>query len=102
MTRRGFHILLAFTLLICGICPYVEFGLHWDQCIFQSGYDGLTTIAIIALVLILAFALAKLLASFVPESTNEKLLVKPQETVSLTLGFTATFPDTSPPLALRI
>lgn len=102
MTRRGFHVLLAFTLLICAICPYVEVALHWNQCIFQSGYDGESTIAIIALVLILAFAVANLLASFVPESTSEEPLFVPHATVSLMVGFADTIPDTSPPAALRI
>lgn len=103
MTRRGFHILLALTLLICAMCPCVEeFVLHWNQSIFDTGYNGESAVAIVALVLILAFALANLLASFVPESTNAEPLFHPQEIVSSTIGFTATLPDASPPLALRI
>ena len=103
MTRRGFHILLALTLLICVVSPYVEeFALHWGQSIFDSGYDGESTVAVIALVLILAFALAKLLRSFVTEGTTEERLFHPAETVSLTVDVAASFPNTSPPLALRI
>ena len=83
--------------------PFLEeFALHWDQSIFASGYDGESTVAVIALVLILAFALAKLLASFVPEGTTEEPLFHPQETVSVSADVAASLPDTSPPLALRI
>lgn len=103
MTRRGFHILLALTLLICVMSPYVEeFVLHSNQSIFDSGYDGESTVAVIALVVILAFALAKLLASFVPERTTEGPLFHPKETVSLSADVATGFPDTSLPLALRI
>jgi hypothetical protein len=102
MTRRGFQILLALTLFVCGIWPYIEIALHWNQSIFQTGYDGESTVAIIALVLIMAFALAKLLASFVPESTNEGPLLQRLATVSRRIDCAASFPDTSPPLALRI
>lgn len=102
MTRRGFHILLAFILLICAACPYVEFAIHWNQTIFETGYDGESTVAIIALIVILAFALAKLLESCVSASTTEEPLFQPQEVLRSTIGFTATLPDSSPPLALRI
>ena len=103
MSRRGFHILLALTLLICAMCPYVEeFILHWNQSIFDTGYDGESAVAVVALVLILAFALANLLASLVRKSTTSEPLFHPQEIVRSTIGFTATLPDASPPLALRI
>jgi hypothetical protein len=103
MTRRGLHILLALTLLICVMSPYAEeFVLHWNQSIFDGGYDGESTVAVIALVVILAFALAKFLASFVPQGTSEGTLFHPQETISLSADVAASFPDTSPPLALRI
>ena len=102
MSRKGFHILLALTLFACAICPYIEIALHSNQYIFETGYDGETTVAIITLVLILAFALAKLLASFVPEGTTEESLFHPQETIGLSTDVGASFPDTSPPLALRI
>jgi hypothetical protein len=102
MTRRGFQILLALTLFLCGLCPFIEIALHWDQSIFQTGYDGESNVAIIALVLILAFALAKLVASFISEDTTEEPLFHPQGSVSLTADAAASFPDGSPPLALRI
>lgn len=103
MTRRGFHILLALALLICVMSPFVEeFVLHWNQSIFDNGCDGESTVAVIALVVLLAFALAKFLALFVPEGTTEEPLVHSRETVSLSADIAACFPDTSPPLALRI
>lgn len=94
--------MLALTLFACGLCPFIEIALHSDQSIFQTGYDGESTVAIIALVLILAFALAKLLASFVAEDTTGESLLHPQATASLSADVAARFNDTSPPLALRI
>lgn len=103
MTRRRIHILLALTLLICGICPFVEeFVLDWNQSIFDTGYDGESTVAVIALVFILAFALAHLLGSFVPESTTEEPVFARQRAVSSIAGFGIKIPDASPPLALRV
>ena len=103
MTRRGFHILLALTLLICVMSPYVEeFALHWNQSIFDNGYDGESTVAVMALVVILAFALAKLFASFVPAGATQEPLFDRQETASPHADIADSFPDTSPPLALRI
>lgn len=102
MTRKGFHIFLAFVLFFCAVSPFIEFTVRWDRSIFQTGYDGESTVAIIALVLILAFAVAKVLASFVPERITEEPLFDPKETAHLNVGFTTSSPDTSPPLALRI
>lgn len=102
MTRKGLHILLACVLFFCAASPYIEFALRSNQCIFQTGYDTESTIAIIALVVILTFALGRLLASFVPEGTSEEPVFHPQEAVNPSADDAASFPGTSPPLALRI
>jgi len=49
MTRRTFHIVLALPLLACVLCPYVETVIHWNQTVFDTGYDGESTVAVIAL-----------------------------------------------------
>jgi hypothetical protein len=60
MTDRRFHILIAIFLLFCLLCPFVETALHSNDSIFQSGDDTESTVAILLLVLELAFALANL------------------------------------------
>ena len=103
MTRRGCHILLALTLVVCVLCPYVEFAFDSNQTIFNTGYDNETTIAVIALLLILAFALAKFLVSVLVDSTTEEPLPESHLTFSGILDFISTVPDVfPPPLPLRI
>lgn len=104
VTRRGFHILLALTLVVCVLCPFVELALNWGQSLFDTGYDTETTVAVIALLLILAFALARLLVYFLGDTTGQERLVDSQGTSKLTFDFISAVPvpDTSPPHALRI
>ena len=102
MTRKGFHILLALTLVVCVLCPYVEIALSWGQSLLDTGYDTETTVAVIALLLILAFALAKFLVSVLVVSTGEGPLDDSHGTLRPLLGFISTLPDVSPPLPLRI
>lgn len=104
MTRRGFHILSALILVICVLCPYVECALHWNQSIFDTGYDGESTVAVIALLLILAFLIASLLAHFIPDSAAAESLVRSPVTLRRAPLDFIFAPDVSPPplLPLRI
>lgn len=102
MTRRGFHIELALTLVACVLCPYVEGAIHWDQTIFDTGYDGESTVAIIALLLILVFVVATVLLRFVAHTRCLKRLVKPRWVFRPMLDFFSCLSETSPPLPLRI
>lgn len=103
MTRRGFHALLALTLVICLLCPFAEeFALHWDQTIFDTGYDGESTVAVIALLLILAFAIARLLVDFVLKDTSGEPLVDSEPVLGLAFDFISIPYDSCPPLPLRI
>ena len=103
MTRKGLHVLLALTLVLCALSPYVELALNWGQSLFDTGYDTETTVAIIALLLILAFALAKFFGSVLLDSQGEAPLDRSHRTLSPILGFISTLPDVSPPpLSLRI
>jgi hypothetical protein len=103
MTRRGFHILLALILVGCVLCPYVEFATGWGQSIFDTGYDTESTVAIIALLLILASALATLLIHFPARTIGKERLAAPIVRLRPALDFISTVPETSPPpLSLRI
>lgn len=103
MTRRGFHILLALILVACVLSPYVELALNWGQSLFDTGYDTETTVAVIALLLILAFALAALLSHLVADTSNQERLVDSPMISRTALDFISTVPEFSPPpLSLRI
>jgi hypothetical protein len=103
MTRRGFHVLLALILVACVLSPYVELALNWGQSIFDTGYDTETTVAVIALLLILAFALAALLALLVADTTTQERLVDSPVISRTALDFMSAVPESSPPpLPLRI
>ena len=103
MTRRGFHILLALILVACVLSPYVELALNWGQSLFDTGYDTETTVAVIALILILAFALAALLAHFVAGITAQERLVDSRLISRTALDFISAVPEfPPPPLPLRI
>jgi hypothetical protein len=88
VTRRGFHILIALILLVCVTCPYVEMALHWNEGLFTTGYDTESTVGVIALLVILSLALAKLLAALLPDRRSDELIVasypirKPRGTVA--------------------
>lgn len=75
MTRRGLHASLALILLVCVICPYVEMALDWNASIFTTGYDTESTVGIIALLVILSLALARLLAAFLPKQISGEIIV---------------------------
>jgi len=103
MTRRGFHVLLALVLVVCVLCPYAEFALDWNQSIFDTGYDGESTVAAIALLLILAFIIANLLAHLSPNEAAAESRVDSHITLRTALEFISTVCDVSPPpLSLRI
>ena len=103
MTRRGFHILLALILVGCVLSPYVEFATGWGQSIFDTGHDTESIVAIIALLLILAFALATLLINFPAGVTTKERLAAPILRLKPPLVFISIVPEISPPpLPLRI
>jgi hypothetical protein len=102
VTRRGFHALIGLILLVCVICPYVETALDWNESIFTTGYDTESTVGIIALLVILSLAFAKLLAAFLPKQISDELIVashpirKPEHVLASATS------DFSLPVPLRI
>ncbi len=96
--------MLALTLVVCVLCPFLELALNCGQSLFDTGYDTETTVAVIALLLILAFALAKFLVYFLGITTGQERLIHSQSPSKPTLNFifAVSAPDTSPPSALRI
>lgn len=102
MTRRGLHLLLATILLVCVVVPHIEVAFDWNQCVLITGYDSESTVGVVALLLVLALALARLLAIFLPavliigRDIASPMLLRPMHNSVLIL------PEASPPLPLRI
>ena len=102
ITIRRLHILIALALLICMICPFAEMALHSDNCIFASGQDNESTLALLLLVVELCFALGKLVVVLLPRFLTKLMLVDSELLALLKPNFAVVLPDISPPLPLRI
>lgn len=102
ITSKRFHILIALALLICMICPFAEMAIHSDSCIFVSGDDNESTLALLLLVVELAFALGKLVVILIPHILTKLSLVYSGRLTLPMENFTVVPPDISPPLPLRI
>ena len=102
MTKRGFHIAVALVLLVCLIVPFFEVASGSNNNIFMSGQDKETTIAVLLLLLELAFELANLLlVLLVPVFEKVLLVVLPR--LREFVAFSAVCPpELSPPIPLHI
>jgi hypothetical protein len=102
ITPKRFHTLIAVVLLICMICPFVEMALHSDSCIFVSGHDSESTLALLLVVVELAFALGKLLIVLFPRILTKLGFVFSGRITLPALTFAVVLPEISPPLPLRV
>jgi hypothetical protein len=102
VTRRGFHILVALILLACAISPFVESAIHWNQTILETGYDTESTIGVIVLLFVLALALAKLLAPFLPLPLSPNFGINPSSRIGILCASLFVLPESPPTLPLRI
>ena len=101
-TPRVFHTLIALALVACALCPYVETAIHWNGTIFQTGFDTESTVAVLLLLLELAYGLAKLLAVLLPPVLRWLSFVYSERHEFRSLSFATVLPEISPPLPLRI
>jgi hypothetical protein len=101
-TSRTFHALIALALVACALCPFVETATHWNGTIFQSGFDTESTVAILLLLLELAYGLARLVLVILPPVLRMLSFVYFDHLAVRTLNFGTILPEISPPLPLRI
>lgn len=101
-TPRAFHTLIALALVACALCPYIETAIHWNGTIFQTGFDTESTVAVLLLLLELAYGLAQLLAVLLPPVLTRLGFVYFEQLEFRSLNFATVLPDISPPLHLRI
>lgn len=102
MTKRGFHILVAVVLLVCLLCPFFELTRGSNNNIFVSGQDKETTIAVLLLLLELAFELANLLLVLLVPVFEKVLLVVLPRFREFVAFVAVCLPELSPPIPLRI
>jgi hypothetical protein len=101
-TSRAFHTLVALALVACALCPFVEMAIHWNGTIFQSGFDTESTVAVVLLLLELAYGLARLLVVLLPPVLGRISFVYFDRFAMRSLNFGTVPPEISPPLSLRI
>ena len=96
------HILVALALFGCALSPFIETAIHWNGNIFQTGYDTESTVAVLLLLLELAYWIAKTFVVLFRLGLEKSSLVR---LVRLTLpasDFATALPEIPPPLPLRI
>jgi hypothetical protein len=107
-TPRAFHTLialalaLALALVACALCLFIETAIHWNGTIFQTGFDTESTVAVLLLLLELAYGLAQLFAVLLPPVLRWLSFVYFEQLEFHSLNFTSVLPEISPPLPLRI
>jgi hypothetical protein len=99
MTKR-IQIAAALLLLVCMACPFVEIAADSNNSIFATGHDRETTLAVILLLLELAFAVANLLIVFVSRSLEKERLIILHRYLRFAPSSIIPLPETSPPLLL--
>jgi hypothetical protein len=100
--KSGFHVLVALVLIGCVLCPFFEVACGSNNSIFASGQDRETTIAVVLLLLELAFALASLLVILLVPALEKGRLVVVTRFREFVSFFAAFLPELSPPIPLRI
>jgi hypothetical protein len=101
-TPRAFHTLIALALVACALCLFIETAIHWNGTIFQTGFDTESTVAVLLLLLELAYGLAQLFAVLLPPVLRWLSFVYFEQLEFHSLNFTSVLPEISPPLPLRI
>lgn len=77
-------------------------AIHWNSTIFQSGFDTESTVAVLLLLLELAYGLARLVLVILPPLLRRLSFVYFDRLAAETLNFGTILPEISPPLPLRI
>ncbi len=99
---RAFHILVALALFGCALSPFIETAMHWNGNIFQTGYDTESTVAVLVLLLELAYWIAKTFVVLLGPVLERFSLVRLVRLTLPALDFAAVLPEIPPPLPLRI
>jgi len=99
---KTFHVLVGLGLLICMACPDIEFLCHSTDCIFLSGHDMETSVALLLIVIELTIASIKLVAAFLPRLLARLVSIESDHFALCSFVFAPVSPAASPPLALRI
>lgn len=106
MTRRSarvFHAFAGLGLLLCAACPVVETLCHSNDCIFLSGHDTETTLALLLVLIELTVASLKFAVTFLPLLFARVAPLCAGQVIGTVAVYLDTFVSgPSPPLALRV
>jgi hypothetical protein len=100
--RRLFHAAIAIILVICILCPFVEMTLGWDNSIFMTGHDTESTLAVVVFLIELVVALSSGLVFLLSCIQVKWRIDEGRESPASDSCFRIPFPDSSPPVPLRI
>ncbi len=98
---KTFHLLVGLGLLICMACPDIEFLCHSTDCVFLSGHDMETSVALLLIVIELTIASIRFVVAFLPQLLERLVLIESGKSFG-ELVFAVVSPAASPPLALRV
>ena len=101
-SAKAFHALVGLALLICMACPDIEILCHSTDCIFLSGHDLETSVALFLVIIELAVVSLKLGLALLPRLLARLISFEPLRVALSAVPVFAVAPTASPPLALRI
>ncbi len=105
MMARGaktFHLLVGLGLLICMACPAIEMACHATDCIFLSGHDLETSVALFLVILELTVVALRAAVALLPRLLAQFVSFEPRRVAFNGSPILAVAPAASPPFALRI
>ena len=102
MTNKKLHVLIALVLLVCLVSPFIEIAFHSTDSIFNTGQDRESTLAVLLLLVELAFALAGLQVVLLVGLAEKGRLVTPSGLPGFSKCCAIPVPQSSPPVPLRI
>ena len=101
-SAKAFHVLVGFALLVCMACPDIEILCHSTDCIFLSGHDLETSVALFLVIIELAVVSLKLAVGLLPRLLARLISFEPVRIAFSGIPVLAVAPTASPPFALRI
>ncbi|HKQ86934.1 MAG TPA: hypothetical protein VJS43_09200 [Candidatus Acidoferrales bacterium] len=101
-SAKAFHALVGFALLICMACPDIEILCHSTDCIFLSGHDLETSVALLLVIIELTIVSLKLAVALLPRLLARLISFEPLRIAFSGTPVLAVAPTASPPFELRI
>jgi uncharacterized membrane protein len=103
MRGKRFHVIVALLLVVCIVCPFAEYALHWNQTVLDlGGQDSESTVAVLACCIALVLFFATVATVPLSGVRLERLLSEIQRSCNCRPVFVAPAAGSSPRLNIRI